>query len=317
MPKGDMPKGNQIKKEIGRNVFRHGNNAGSIEFSLPLNSRWRLGGNVVSDPVDSLDFVDDASRNLGKNFVGKVIPIRSHVVRGLHAAHGARALVGAAVAHDPDGLAVEEHDKGLADVGVLVARVQLFDQNRVCLPRHVQALPAELAEDSDGEAGPREGVPPHAQLGHPQHLPQLPHLVLEQFPQRLDEFQVHVLGEPAHVVVRLDGGTRALVALRLNHVGVQSALQEKVGVFNLEGLGLKELDERVADDLAFRFRLAHALQLGEKHVFSLEQLQVDAELPLKPGHHLGALVLAQAPVVHQNRVEAVPDGFVHEHGGNR
>ena len=76
--------------------------------------------------------------------------------------------------------------------------------------------------------GPGERLAPHDLLGQAQLLADLAHLVLEQRPQRLDELEVHVLGQAADVVVRLDRGRLAAVAAAgLDDVGVQRALHEE------------------------------------------------------------------------------------------
>jgi len=84
--------------------------------------------------------------------------------------------------------------------------------------------------------------------GQAQLLTDQAHLVLEEGPQRLDELELEVLGQAAHVVVALDvGGAGA--AARLHHVGVAGALhQERDLVAALAGhlvaqpLGLGRLD---------------------------------------------------------------------------
>ena len=57
-----------------------------------------------------------------------------------------------------------------------------------------------------------------------------PHLVLEQFAQRLDQLHVHALGQAADIVVRLDRHRRAAGERHaLDHIGVERALGQKLG----------------------------------------------------------------------------------------
>ena len=51
------------------------------------------------------------------------------------------------------------------------------------------------------QSGTGERVPPHDLGGQPELLADQPDLVLEQRPQRLDELELQVLGQPADVVV--------------------------------------------------------------------------------------------------------------------
>ena len=92
--------------------------------------------------------------------------------------------------------------------------------------------------------GPGERLAPHDLLGQAELLADRAHLVLEQVAQRLDELEVHVVGEAADVVVRLDGGV--VVAARLDDVGIQRALhEERVGVVGEIARGfLEHADEQ-------------------------------------------------------------------------
>ena len=82
-------------------------------------------------------------------------------------------------------------------------------------------------------------------------------LVFEKLAQRLDEFELHVLRQPADVVMALDErGGIAPDGDALDHVGVEGALREELefGFVLLPGEGfhgvLKDADEFVPDDLA-------------------------------------------------------------------
>ena len=78
-----------------------------------------------------------------------------------------------------------------------------------------------------------------------QLLAQLTHLVLEELTQRLDELELHILLESAHVVMGLDGDGGATEGDGLDDVGVERSLEEEVYVtdlgLDLLGLFLKHL----------------------------------------------------------------------------
>ena len=93
------------------------------------------------------------------------------------------------------------------------------------------------------------------------------HLVLEQFAQRLDQLQVHALGQAADVVVRLDGDRRpAGERHALDDVGIERALRQELGAADLAGLGLEHVDEQAADGLALVFGIARRLERTEGSV---------------------------------------------------
>ena len=48
-------------------------------------------------------------------------------------------------------------------------------------------------------------MPADEGLGQAELAAERPHLVLEQFAQRLDQLHVHALGQAADIMVRLDG----------------------------------------------------------------------------------------------------------------
>ncbi len=93
--------------------------------------------------------------------------------------------------------------------------------------------------------GTRERLAPHDLLGQPELLADRAHLVLEQRAQRLDELEVHVVGETADVVVGLD--VRVVAAARLDDVGIQRALHEEARVVEVLRGFLEHADEQLAD----------------------------------------------------------------------
>ena len=133
----------------------------------------------------------------------------------------------------------------------------------------------------------------------------------EQLPEGLDQLELHVLEQAADVVVRLDGGARALEADALDDVGVERALEEPVDLapvrlcgLELGGLRLKHVDERVADDLALLFRVLDAVQTREEEIGRVDDGQVHAEILVEHLVHLPRLVEPQHAIVDHNRVES-------------
>ncbi len=91
-----------------------------------------------------------------------------------------------------------------------------------------------------------------------------PHLVLEQFAQRLDQLEAHALGQAADVVVRLDHMRLAgLAAGRLDDVRIDRALRQPADALELRRFLVEYLDEQPADDLALGFGIGDAFERGE------------------------------------------------------
>ena len=104
---------------------------------------------------------------------------------------------------------------------------RLLADDRVGLAQDPQALGVHGSDDADAEARAGERVPVDDVLGQAQLAADLAHLVLEQRAQRLDQRELQVVRQAAHVVVALDVGS-ALAAAGLDHVGVERALHEVV-----------------------------------------------------------------------------------------
>ena len=138
-------------------------------------------------------------------------------------------LVGAGVAHDADGAHRQQHRERLPDGVVQAGEADLLEEDGVGLAQHVEALPGDLAEDAHGEAGAGKRMAADERLGQAELAAERAHLVLEQLAQRLDQRELHALGQAADVVVRLDGDARALERDRLDDVRIERALGEKIG----------------------------------------------------------------------------------------
>ena len=95
--------------------------------------------------------------------------------------------------------------------------------------------------------------------------PEPSHLVLEELAERLDEPELHHLGEAADVVVALDRHRRpAGEADTLDHVRVQRALRQVVGAADLLCLGLEHIDELGADEFALLLGVRDSLERPEE-----------------------------------------------------
>src|SRR6266571_1699833 len=82
---------------------------------------------------------------------------------------------------------------------------QLLDEDRIGAAQQLGVFALHLAEDAHAQARAREGMAEHQLARQPEREAELPHLVLEELAQRLQELQVQRVREPADVVMRLDG----------------------------------------------------------------------------------------------------------------
>ena len=111
----------------------------------------------------------------------------------------------------PDGAHGRQHGEALPQLAVEAGPADLLDHDGVGRPQDLGPLGGDLADDAHGQARAREGLAPDDLVGQAELLADGAHLVLEQQAQRLDQVEGQVLGQPAHVVVRLDVGRRRRV----------------------------------------------------------------------------------------------------------
>mmetsp|Transcript_21332 Transcript_21332/g.63931 ORF Transcript_21332/g.63931 Transcript_21332/m.63931 type:complete len:420 (+) Transcript_21332:678-1937(+) len=221
-----------------------------------------------------------------------------------------------------------EHRKRLPD---LVVQAKLHDGVDVDLVHQTQRVQlvtlSDVAEHAHREARARERVARNEALWHAQQAAHGTHLVLKQLTERLDERKLQVLGQPAHVMVALDG-VRVLLAAagrraRLNHVGVQRPLHQELALvvdrlLELVAERLEDLDELAANCLALVLRVGQALEPRHHRRDVVDARDGQVQVVLKRVHHALTLVEAQQPIVDKHAVQTVAQDLVHErrgHGG--
>ena len=244
-------------------------------------------------------------------------PVGRHAVLAGDGAQRQHVLVGAGVPHHPDRPDGEEHREGLPHLVVPAALPEDPDEEGVRLAEDAQALLRHLPQHPNGQARPREGVAPEDLPRQAQLLPGGAHLVLEELPQGLDEGQLHPLGEPAHVVVALDGGRGALEGDALDHVRVEGALGQELDLPELPRLPLEDADEGLADALALGLGVGHPGQGAQELSPRVHGDEVHLEPPAEGLDDLLPLVLPQEAVVHEDAGELAPHRAVDEGGGDR
>src|SRR5690349_7981243 len=143
------------------------------------------------------------------------------------------------------------------------------------------------------------------------------HLVLEQFAQRLDQFQMHALRKPADIVMRLDcdrwptGERHAF-----DHVGIRRALRQKLRAADFLGFGLEHIDEQFADGLALLLGVFDAMERFEKSVLRLNMNERNIVGIAEQRHDALALAEAKKPVIDEDAGELLADRLMDQHRGD-
>ena len=154
-----------------------------------------------------------------------------------------------------------------------------------------------------------ERVPPDQVLGQTERFPHLPHFVLEQVPQGFDQFEPEFIGQATDVVVGFDRCRRTVgIRSRFNHVRVESALGEEVGIGDRAGLVAKDLDEDPADDLPFFLWIGDPGQFIQESLAGIGDMQIGLEVAGESILHFLGLTVAQQAIVDEDAGELVTDG---------
>ena len=300
----------------------HSYTAYPLTTSLPLDGGRRLGRDVVRDAVDAPHLVDDPVRGARQHVVRDVRPVGRHAVGAGDGAEADGLLVRPKVAHHAHRLHGQQHGEGLPNVAVLARRAELVEPERVRAAEQIEALRSHGAKVAHGQPGPGERVPPDDALGHAERAARLPHLVLEQLAERLEQLEAQLLGQPADVVVRLDRRRGPAERDRLDHVRVERPLGEKArlapqALRHGDGLLLEHLDERPPDDRALLLGVGHAGEALEEERPGVDCHEVDLESVAERPLDLLELARPQQSVVDEDARELVPDGLRDERGRDR
>jgi len=154
-------------------------------------------------------------------------------------------------------------------------------------------------------------------LRQPELAAERPDLVFEELPDGLDELEVQVLRQSAHVVVTLDGRRRSADGGgALDHVRVERALCQELDIPQLSRFLGEYVDKHFADGLALLFGVSDVLESVQEELLGPGHVQINAEDFTEHFLNLFGLAVAKDPVVHEDAVQPVADGPVQEHGHN-
>ena len=147
-------------------------------------------------------------------------------------------------------------------------------------------------------------------LGHTQLSPYPTHFVLEEPLQWFTELEVHLLRQSAYIVMTLDD--LACDIQTLYSIGIDGALCQPLGTFNLLGFGIEDLYKITADNLSLLLRIGHSCQIGKKLLTGINTDNVQSET-LIIVHHIGKLILAQHSVINEDTGKVVADGTMEQY----
>ena len=128
------------------------------------------------------------------------------------------------------------------------------------------------------------------------------------------EFEVHIFGQSAYVVVALDDFAGDVEAL--DAVGIDSALRQPLGIRYFLRFGVEDFHKVAAYDLTLLFRLFHSGQVGKEFVAGIHANDIESE-SFVVVHDIAELVFAEHAVVHEDTGQLVSYGAVEQYCHNR
>ena len=169
----------------------------------------------------------------------------------------------------------------------------------------------DLAGDADRQTRPGKRVTADEPFGQAKLAAQGAHLVLEQFAQRLDQSQFHALGQAADIVMRFDRDRGAADgARRLDHIGIERSLGEKLDIAQFLRLLVEHVDKDGADPLALFFGIGDAGELGQKQIAGIAMNERDVVVTAEQVDDLFGLAGAQQAGIDKDAGQLVADRLV-------
>src|SRR5689334_16023530 len=133
------------------------------------------------------------------------------------------------------------------------------------------------------------------------------HFILEQLAQRLDQLQVHLLRQAAHIVMTLDDRRWTTHRDRLDHVRIQRALDQVADIAQTFRFLLEHVDENFPDPFPLLFRISHAFQRRQKQIAGANTGDVQLHALLQQRQRRFKLTLAQQSVIDENASLSIAD----------
>ena len=142
---------------------------------------------------------------------------------------------------------------------VVVVPVQFLNKNSVCQAQQIGILPLHFSQNPNAQAWTGKGMAIHHVIGQAEFQAYPAHFILEQFTQRLYQFKTHIIWQSTYIMVRLDVmGIAVFASSGLNDIGIDCALSQPLHPCQFPCFLVEHIDESIADDFAFSFRIRNA-----------------------------------------------------------
>ena len=210
---------------------------------------------------------------------------------------------GALAVFDAGGFEVRNDGEILPYFAFEAVLCELLAENGVGFADSFEAVAGDGAGAADAQAGAGEGLAVDHALGQAKGFADFADFVLEEGEDGLYQFKAggNVLGKAADVVVSLDAG------FALKDVGPDSTLCQEGDVIKFSCFFREDVDELLADDVAFLLRISDAGQLVEEAVCGIDIDEVCFHLILENLDDLLGFTFAEQSVVYVDAGKLIAD----------
>ena len=171
---------------------------------FPFDCAHGLRRQIQQNAVNAFDLMGNTVGDLVQNTVGNFFDGSRHGILGVDGADDSGPAFVAALVLDTDALDVGHSDEVLPDLFVQAVLLKLFPQDSVCFTQSMKTVAGNSAQAADTQAGAREGLTVDHAVRQAQSLADDADFVLKEQLDRLDQLELKILRQTAHIVVRLD-----------------------------------------------------------------------------------------------------------------
>ena len=186
-----------------------------------------------------------------------------------------------------------------------------ISDDEVSAAQDVQSFRGDVADDADSQARAREWLTVDHFFREAQLTAQFTDFIFEEFAERFDEGEFHILRKPPYIVMGFDGGSGSRAGF--HDVRIEGALDEEFHVFQLVCFFLEGVDEFSADGLSLLFRFGDAFQEGHEMLGCIDVHQLHVEFVGESIYYLFCFAETEEAVVYEDAGELVADGSMNEH----
>ena len=245
-----------------------------------------------------------------QHFVGDFFDGCAHCIGGVDRADDSRpAFVSLAVFYT-NALKIGNGNEVLPYLARESAIVEFFAQNSICFAQSVQTVARNRAKTTNTKSGAGERLTVNHCVRKSECIAYYANLVLVEKTNRLNEFEFHIFGQTAYVVVRL-------YTVGLENVGIDSSLRKERNAFEFRCFFIEHLNEFAADDLSLLLGFCNTCKKIKKTVSSIYIDQICIKLFAKNLNDLFALALAHKTVVNVYANELATNRFDEKCRNNR